>query len=168
MCEYVLRARYESLTAICKVNVAEKQHLSKPIPHLPFPFLWLNSFISPQDTTSPSITLSNVTRIKLSKRPEIDQYATPVLSSSAPGAQRHRNGGRCVCLDASLFSFVICAAVKRVAELKDPSITRAERLEQDLDCVRYIRLFLRASVILIHGTAKWSATRQTRWIWGLH
>lgn len=53
MCECVLRARYESLTAICKVNVAEKQHLSKSIPHLPFPFLWLNSFISPQDTTSP-------------------------------------------------------------------------------------------------------------------
>lgn len=52
-CECVLRARYESLTAICKVNVAEKQHLSKPIPHLPFPFLWLNSFISPLDTTSP-------------------------------------------------------------------------------------------------------------------
>lgn len=49
----VTRARYDSLTAICKVNVAEKQHLSNPVPHLPFPFLWLNSFISPLDTTSP-------------------------------------------------------------------------------------------------------------------
>lgn len=118
----VTRTRYDSLTAICKVNVPEKQHLSNPVPHLPFSFLWLNSFISPLDTTSPSITLSNVTRIKLSKRPEIDQYATPVLSSSAPGVERRRNGGRCVCLAASLFSFVIRAAVKRVSELKDPSI----------------------------------------------
>ncbi len=151
----VLRARYESLTAICKVNVAEKQHLSKPIPHLPFPFLWLNSFISPQDTTSPQ---HNVVKcdahqiIKEARNRSICNAGVELQRSWRSMAQKWRPV--CVCLAASLFSFVICAAVKRVAELKDPSITRAERLEQDLDCVRYIRLFLRASVILIHGTAK--------------
>lgn len=154
MCECVLRTRYESLTAICKVNVAENSIYSSLSHTSPSLFYGLTVSLALQIQPPPSITLSNVTRIKLSNRPEIDQYATPVLSSSAPGVQRHRNGGRCVCLAASLFSFVIHAAVKRVSELKDPSITRAERLEQDLDCVRYIRLFLRASVILIHGTAK--------------
>lgn len=151
MYECVLRARYESLTAICKVNVAEKQHLFKPIPHLPFPFLWLNSFISPLDTTSPQ---HNVVKcdahqiIKEARDRSICNAGVELQRSWRSTAQKWRP----VCVFG--FSFVIHAAVKRVSELKDPSITRAERLEQDLDCVRYIRLFLRASVILIHGTAK--------------